>query len=116
MNSHHPESKRYIDARTKGRPPGRDTRVLNEHVVDDVEEAMPGNAGSDEQRVTQGAEHGDRREREGDHQLPQERVAGTSQDGEENVVERDDDENGWIETTVAIESRDFAKNGNRNRE
>ena len=38
-----------------------------------------------------------------------------SKDSEENIVGGDNNENGWIETTVLLKSCGFAKSGNHNR-
>lgn len=79
----------------------------------EIKETVRGNRGPNQRGNTQSTDHCHRRECDTDHNFPNKRVPGPSHHCKENVVRRNDDENGGIETTILVKSYEPGQTGDR---
>lgn len=103
-------------ARQNARPPGRHSGIRHDASVEEVEDAMGGQACRDDPEVEPEACYGRGDERRHDQGLDEQRARRSAHDGEKNVVRRDHREKHRVEHAVAVEPHEPRHDGDEKRD
>src|SRR5437016_4232975 len=95
-----------IECQAETGPPHRDARILNEQTMKKVENTVSSQSRDNEPEILLEPRHRNNHKRTRHQGLDQEGMYGRSYDRKQNVICGDDDQQGWVENTVAVKSNE----------
>lgn len=101
-----------VDGHAESGPEGRNAGVVDEEMMDGVKESVADDAGGGEPEAAFEAEDGEENEDGSGGKFEAEGLTRGVHDGEQDIIERDDDEDDWVVGPVAVE----ADTGRENKE